>query len=354
MNVVIRADAAFEIGTGHVMRCLAMANQFSQEGAVVTFICRNLQGNSISFIQSQGFQVHTLTSNNDQDPWRWMEQNWKLDALETIQVIEGLHIDLLIVDHYGLDVKWESELRPFTKKIMVIDDLANRLHDCDLLLDQNYYLNLEVRYDHVVPKNCVKFLGPQYVLLRDEFIIAGKKPRARTNTIKNILVFFGGSDPTNETEKTLQALNLLTDAFEFHTYVVVGQSNPNRVRIEEICKSMPRTHYYCQVTNMAELLVSADLAIGAGGSSMWERCYLSVPTVTIITAQNQMETTHAVASQGAIILLGYYNEVTSEHIKDSMEILLSNQLSFQDIGEKGKVLFNDLKDVTKITMSLLS
>jgi len=173
--------------------------------------------------------------------------NWKQDALETITIIKALNIevDLVIVDHYGLDSHWESELRHYTRHLMVIDDLADRPHDCDLLLDQNYYLDMKERYKRLVPDHCVQMLGPDYVLLRDEFLQAANEPRERTGEIRNILVFFGGTDPTEETIKALEAIKEL-DISEIEINVVVGASNPKCHEIKLMCEGMLNTSFHCQ------------------------------------------------------------------------------------------------------------
>lgn len=309
MNVVIRTDASIEIGTGHVMRCLTLAKQLKRHGAEVTFVCRNLEGNSISYLKGQGIRMTTL-------PLMGNQIEWQMDAEETITIIKEMdnEVDLIIVDHYGLDSRWESELRHYTKRIMVIDDLADRPHDCDLLLDQNYYLDMNERYKRLVPNHCIQMLGPNYVLLREEFLQIANKPRERTGEVNNILVFFGGTDPTGETIKTLKAIRELNIP-QIEINVVVGASNPKRREIELMCKGMLHTNFYCQVSNMAELMWQADLAIGAGGSTTWERCLLGLPTMVVIIADNQREVTHAVAKQGSVIYLGEHTDVDKQQIQ---------------------------------------
>lgn len=205
----------------------------------------------------------------------------------TIEVAHKLFpdgINWVVVDHYDLDVQWERSIRSFAYHLFVIDDLADRMHDCDLLLDQNYYLDLEIRYNDLVPHSCRKLLGPSFILLRDEFINQKRALRKRDGFIKHILVFFGSSDPTNQTKRVLDALVLL-QLNEIEIDVVVGMSNPHRNSIKEHCDQSLGLNFYCQVSNMAELISKADLAIGAGGGAMWERCYLGLPTITVVFAK---------------------------------------------------------------------
>lgn len=326
MNIVIRTDASIQIGTGHVMRCLTLAKKLQRRGATVTFICRDFEGSSISYLRGQGVSVHSLPAilSKESDIY-WTKMNWRIDVEETIIEIKELNeaVDLVIVDHYGLDSRWESDMRNVAKKIMVIDDLADRLHDCDLLLDQNYYLNMEERYNELVPAHCVQMLGPNYVLLRDEFIQMANKPRKRTGEVKNILVFFGGTDPTGETIKALKAIKEL-DIPKIKINVVVGASNPRRLEVEQLCSEMPNANYYCQVSNMAELMWEADLSIGAGGATTWERCFLGLPALVVVVAENQFELTMVVAKQGALMSLGSGIRLTKKVIKKVLMGLIQN------------------------------
>jgi UDP-2,4-diacetamido-2,4,6-trideoxy-beta-L-altropyranose hydrolase len=344
MNVVFRVDSSVTIGTGHVMRCLTLAKQLKQMNANVSFICRELEGDLINFIKDNEFTVYILSkamiSEADNNAiFKWYKENWQQDVRETQYLFEThIHsVDFLIVDHYGLDKKWEASLKPFTKKLMVIDDLANRKHVCDFLLDQNLYLNYQDRYKNLVPPECKQLLGPNYVLLREEFIEASRQKRIR-NEIHNILVFFGGTDPTNETVKALDALALLDNNIKIN--VVVGSSNTRKDQIREYCDRYPNFFFHCQVSNMAELMNEADLAIGAGGTTTWERCYLGLPSITIIVADNQIELTDAVSKFGASVNLGFSHEVTSNQIFEAVKDLIEHPKKVQLLSERASKLVN--------------
>ncbi|WLD93087.1 UDP-2,4-diacetamido-2,4,6-trideoxy-beta-L-altropyranose hydrolase [Alkalihalobacillus sp. AL-G] len=342
MEVLIRTDASVEIGTGHVMRCLTLAKQLVEHGVEVTFLCRDLEGELSDFIHRNGFDVYLLPKPNipfSRGIIDWYEQNWMKDKEETVSIIKknSLKADLLIVDHYGLDYRWETSLRTCFNSIMAIDDLADRNHNCDLLLDQNFYKNYTNRYDNLVPNHCKLLLGPKNVLLREEFLSDSIKIKKRTGSIKKILVFFGGSDPTNETLKTLKALvrfsNLLVD-------VVVGASNKNKLHIKKFCEKYTNFTYSCQVPNMAERINEADLAIGAGGTTTWERCCLGLPTVSIIVAENQSETTRAVSGIGAIVNLGTSGNVSSDFIYNEVDYLLHSPERVNKLSENSLKLID--------------
>lgn len=320
MNVFIRVDASFEIGTGHVMRCLTLANQLKKEGMQVAFICRVTTGDCIELIEQQGFRVYKLTI-CEGSLWIYVADYWRKDARETIDILRKHNVEKLIIDHYSIDIRWEQLVRPFTKEIMVIDDLANRQHDCDILLDQNFYLNMETRYDGLVPLTTKLLLGPSHALLREEFIQAKKHIKPFNGKLERVFIFFGGSDPTNETEKVLRAIMPLIQKFNFEVDVVVGKSNPNKKQIEEISLTSNSIHYHCQINNMAELMSQADLAIGAGGATTWERAFLTLPSIVITVAKNQVEVAKAVENTSAIIYLGPSNEVSSIQISMIVEQL---------------------------------
>lgn len=358
MNVIIRTDASLEIGTGHVMRCVTLAKQLEREGANIIFVCRNFPGNSIAYIQSQGFHVHTLLSHESKYHWKWILENWKQDEEETKLFIQNLHmeINLLIVDHYGLDVKWESKLRSTVKHLMVIDDLANRPHDCDVLLDQNYYLNMQNRYKGLVPDSCVQLLGPNYVLLRDEFLSIDVQEIHRDGNVNNILVFFGGTDPTGETLKTLQAVQELNRSdIEFN--IVVGASNPQKEQIEQVCEQMPNVIFHCQVSNMAELMLQADIALGAGGSTTWERCFLQLPSITVIVAENQRDIAQAVSQRGASYCIGESEQVNKKNIQEEILRIVDNPEKVIKMATKCFTLINPQKvrgyETSKKIMNLI-
>lgn len=355
MNIVIRTDASIGISTGHVMRCLTLAKQLERHGAEVTFICRNFEGNSISYLRNQGMKVTTLPSvENKVHDVQWTRDKWELDAQETIAIIKEMNneVNLIIVDHYGLDSRWESVLRRFGEHIMVIDDLADRQHDCDLLLDQNYYLNKNERYKGLVPKNCVQMLGPDYVLLRDEFLQAANKPKERTGEINNIFVFFGGTDPTGETIKALEAVKEVNIP-EIEINVVVGASNPKRHEIEQMCTELPNTNFYCQVSNMAELMWKADFAIGAGGATTWERCFLGLPALTIVIADNQLEATTLLHDKEVTLFIGESKSTSSETIRRRLIEVLNCSEKVKKLSQNSLEIINLPKVQEYIVLNMI-
>jgi UDP-2,4-diacetamido-2,4,6-trideoxy-beta-L-altropyranose hydrolase len=311
LNICFRVDASVNIGSGHVMRCVTLAEQLRKYGAEIFFICREHKGDLIEWIQlEKGFSVYSLPKTEETNPHdmlNWLGTSCEIDAQETRNIIESFDfkVDWLIIDHYSLDICWEQLLRGNVEKIMVIDDLANRYHDCDLLLDVNLHCCMEKRYQSYIPDHCLTLLGPNFALLRDEFYnVIHKK---RDGQIRRVLIFYGGSDQTNETDKMLEALKPVLPK-EVKLDVVVGGINQNKDQIQSKVSKFPNASYYCQVNHMASLMNEADLVIGAGGGTQWERCYLGLPSIVTVVAENQFEITQAVESTGAILNLGWYHQ----------------------------------------------
>lgn len=302
MKVVIRTDSSIKIGSGHLFRCLTLAKMLKRRGAEVTFVCRDFKGNYIDKLDQEGYRVKRLpyTSDNHLKQSKyshWLGVTQEQDATDTLKVLGNQKIDLLIVDHYSLSFKWEIFFRPRVRKIMVLDDLANRNHDCDFLLDQNYFgKNTVNRYQDLVPKSAVCLLGPEYALLQEEYRHFRLRLLPNKVMIKKVLVFFGASDSENYTEKVIQALSR-KDMAQFHLDVVIGRNHPCPQKIKDLVLIRPKSRIYFNLPSLAGLMVQADLMVCAGGATTWERMCLGVPSIVIPIADNQHELTRAL-SQG--------------------------------------------------------
>lgn len=311
-RVVIRADASRAIGSGHVMRCLTLAERLRKRGDDVTFVSRELPGNLIAFVEGKGFRVLHLPHHAEDASLTgyaaWLTVPETVDAEETLAAVSR-HIDLLVVDSYALDIAWERRLRAVAARIFVIDDLANRVHDCDALLDQNFYRDAAHRYDGLVPATCDVRIGPRYALLREEFFAARRSLRTRDGHLRRVFVFYGGSDLTRETEKAVRAL-LAVPELRLAADVVVGSSNAHLAEIKALCAGHENLHLHVQAQNMAALMATADLALGAGGTTTWERCFLGLPALVTVIAENQRSIAKDTAAAGLVRYLGTWEEVT--------------------------------------------
>lgn len=298
MRALFRVDASVELGSGHVMRCLTLAQALREAGGEIVFLTREGPGHALPLMRERGFAAAFIASE---------DVAGVRGALRALGI--KAPIDWLVVDHYRLAREWETPMREMVRRIAVIDDLADRAHDCDALLDQNYYADAETRYRELVAPACRTFLGPRFALLRKEFHEAARLPRARDGVVKRILISFGGSDPTNETGKVLSVLRRLKQHAAID--VIIGPSNPIRAQIERECAALPGSHAHVQTSRMAELMLLADLSIGAGGATTWERCLLGVPAITVAVAENQVRTTSDLAAVGATWYLGRASDLTT-------------------------------------------
>ena len=309
MRAFFRVDASLEIGLGHIHRCLAIAVALSNEGVNCSFISRNLEGFPKDLIKSKGINLELisipdLSSKNNNDPINFAESEWSYDATATKNIIKNA-CDFLIVDHYQIDHLWEKELKDFTKQIVVIDDLANRKHDCDFLIDQNLGTSID-DYKNLVSKHTKLFIGPKYALLRPEF----KKyreyslKRRQNASVKNILISLGGTDKSNFIEKILSSLKRIQTKKFSKIDVVLGRGNNRMDHLKEVYKDLPFViNFYENLNNIAEKMSESDLIIGAGGISSWERCSLGIPSIIFALAENQRKGASALEKEKCSILI---------------------------------------------------
>lgn len=312
MKVAFRADASLDIGTGHVMRCLTLADGLAARGADCQFICRTHEGNLVEFIRSKGYTTHALPAGvtlprscTDLAHAPWLGATQAEDAEACAPILTAQRPDWLIVDHYSLDARWERALAPHYRKLMVIDDLADRPHACDLLLDQTFGREA-ADYRPLVPAYSRLLCGSQYALLRPEF--AALRPyslrrRARP-ALRELLITMGGVDKDNATRQVLQALRSCPLPADCRVTVVMGATAPWLDDIREQAHDMPwPTRVLVGVSDMAQLMADSDLAIGAAGATSWERCCLGVPTIMLVLAENQRKIAQALCEAGAAHLL---------------------------------------------------
>lgn len=303
-RVAIRVDASSQIGTGHFMRCLTLADALCQRGAVVHFVSRHLPQYLVAMLQDRGLGFTQIGFAEDPAPSgqlahaAWLGTTQHVDAAQSRDALEGASWDWLIVDHYALDATWEQTMRPFVQKIVAIDDIADRVHDCDVLIDQNFHEDAGARYQGLVPAHCRLLLGPGYALLRSEFRANRSDRSRRSEPVKRVLVFFGGMDRENHTGRVLDALCRL-DLSGVAVDVVIGKQHPFLQQIQALC-SNGGWDCHVQTDRMGPLMSEADLAIGAGGVAVWERCCVGLPALLIPTTKNQEEQVLNLANRGVV------------------------------------------------------
>lgn len=342
MRVVFRASASSQLGSGHIMRCVTLAEALCKdEDTIVEFVTQKYQENLDSFIVKKGFIVHSIDvaikSKEEAESDIFEQEN---DANDTINAIKNNEIDWIIIDHYSIDYIWQEKLRPYTNKIMVIDDLANRKHNCDLLLDQNYVKN-KMRYEDLVFPDTIKLLGPRYALLRKEFQFFSKKIKKNTIKVKKIFIFFGGSDLNNLTSKVLKVLSK-PDFKYLDLDVVIGSLNPHKLEIENLVAAHSNAELYIQVENLASLMNQADIALCAGGSSTWERMSAGLPSIVVTVADNQNIVTNELYKEGYIKWLGNSDKVNEKIILKALKYSIQNPQQLELQSQKCKTLVDGL------------
>ncbi|OHE76671.1 MAG: UDP-2,4-diacetamido-2,4,6-trideoxy-beta-L-altropyranose hydrolase [Verrucomicrobia bacterium RIFCSPHIGHO2_12_FULL_41_10] len=349
VKIFFRTDASIAIGSGHVMRCLTLADELRVRKCEVAFICRDLPGNLILLIEEKGYLVYKLPDLSDTKVFDWQE-----DAARTANYIQASigYADWVVVDHYELDIFWESALRKCTQKIMVIDDLANRPHDCNLLLDQNYFNeSTESRYLNRVSDNCETLLGPRYALLQPEYSTLHKILPQHDGLVSRVLVFFGGSDLSEQTKKVLIALDCLELAF-LVVDVVIGKNYADIEGIEVLVAKRPGTSLYRSLPSLAALMMRADFVIGAGGVTTWERMCLGLPSLVISLADNQYEFTQALSERNFQMSLTSGKLTSSADWQQAISEIINKPTIIKQLSQNAQSLVDGL-GVKRVVRAIL-
>ncbi len=362
-TVLFRVDASTQMGTGHVYRCLTLAGALQAAGYRCHFVCRALPGHLAAFITAQQYEVTLLPSRSvpvdpaERQPYQqWLGAPWHTDADQTLSVIQrvlGGSVDLLVVDHYGLDARWHQVLRPAAGRILVLDDLADRPLDADWVLDQTHG-RAPSDYHRWLSRSDTRILaGACYALLRPEFAqwrgTALRRRQAAVETPR-LLITLGGADPENLSARLLASLVQAFDHGTLSVDLVIGASNPHSASLRECVAAMPfETRLHVATPKMAELMVEADLAIGAAGTTSWERCVLGLPTLTLCLADNQREVLANLAQAGAIQSLPLEAVSSPEGLKHAIETGLAQRHSMTEAAAR----ITDGLGIKRVMMALL-
>jgi UDP-2,4-diacetamido-2,4,6-trideoxy-beta-L-altropyranose hydrolase len=348
---VFRVDASCTMGTGHLMRCLTLAGGLRRMAFESVFMCRLHDGNLCDLIEKDGFRVMRLpttetaaASSEHSLHAAWLGCSWEEDAQQCRTVINELthKPELLVVDHYALDQRWELALRPWVERILVIDDLADRPHDCDVLLDQNLHDAPDSCYAGLVNASTRVLIGPRYALLRPEF--SALKPRVRQSGLQRMLVFFGGIDPSGQLMKVVSALHVLgTEALP--TVLVLGSHRPNAGQVRIAAEGMPNVSIVDTTNRMAELMFEADLGVGTCGGAAWERCAVGLPALVVVGAENQRNDARLLHELGAVRNLGDVGAVDVDAWVEAIESIRNNPQCLVKMSRAASAILQDHADV---------
>lgn len=343
MKCFIRADASEKLGVGHVMRCLALSKELIEQKHEVIFISRDVNSFISGLINIQGCSLLQINTE--------LPLGSKLESEYIVQLINRDYIvfkeDWFIIDHYSLDYKFESVLKNLFTNILVIDDLADRFHDCSLLLDTGLDDSKKDRYRYLIPHSAIRLLGPEYALLRQEFTDVRETLDVRgEEDIQNIFVCFGGTDPSNETQKIIEALEpCLNDLNQVK--VILGKTNPHINELISLYGNNNKLRFLIQPDSIAVEMSSSDLAICSGGSMTWERYSLGLPGIVIAIADNQLE----VAQQGHLLeldeFIGLSKTVRVEDVTQTFKRIIKSKRWLQNARRKAMMIV-DGKGVSRV------
>ena len=332
-TVAFRVDASREIGTGHVMRCLALADGLHDDGADAIFVCREHEGHLIAAIAERGYRVIALPSARHHEPAHeqvlpysgWLGADWHTDADETVEALRETRLDWLVVDHYAIDARWEERVRSVADRILVIDDLANRPHTCDALLDQNLVAGAAERYQHLVPPRTRVMTGPAYALLRQEYQLLRSQAAPRRGPVRRVLVSFGGVDQHGLTLVAVQALLAIKDA-AFEVDVVLSAAASDYDSIAHLVANRPEFRLHDRVASLAPMMLAADLMIGSSGTTSWERLCLGLPAIVVTAAENQRASAEELDRRGLVRWLGDADKATEAALRAALGEIMTTGL----------------------------
>lgn len=333
-TIVFRVDSSTHIGSGHIVRCTTLARALRDRGLDCQFVCRELTGNLIDSIRDQGFAVislrHNVAMDTPADPSApvnaaWLGTDWRTDADQTIEALKEHAVDWLVVDHYALDARWEAALRPHAHKIMAIDDLADRTHDCDLLLDSSLLPDMDERYNGLVPTRCAKLVGPTWALLQPDYADLHPRTPPRLGPVQRILISFGGVDQHNATGMAVAAV-LALQRDDIAVDVVISSRSPHAAAVRAQIKHSPNITIHDSVPCLAPMMLQADLALGAGGMTSWERCCLGLPAIVVTLADNQRFIAGELDGQGMVQWLGNVGNVTAHDMEQAVRVAVDSNI----------------------------
>jgi UDP-2,4-diacetamido-2,4,6-trideoxy-beta-L-altropyranose hydrolase len=347
------------MGTGHLTRCLAWADGLAKKAVSCLFVCRSIdeflhgevlrRGHGLRLLAEGG--ANEVTESDPLPYGSWLGAHWADDAEGTRCIVASVEADWLITDHYAIDCRWHAKLRGAVRRVMAIDDLADRSHDADLLLDQSDPTETAARYRDLVPRSCVLLLGPRYALLRPEFAKLGGEAKVRSWDPPELFVCFGGSDPKNCTAMAIGALDQLDRTFAAN--IVVGSAHPAKAEIEAACRVRPWLRFHASTPRIAELMAQSALAVGGGGVMAWERLCVGLPSIIIAIEQNQVETATSLDRLSVAYYLGFWETVSERSLAEAIKRLMADTDGQDAVRRKARAMVDGL-GVDRVVARLLS
>ncbi len=325
-RLVLRADASAQIGTGHVMRCTALAHSWKERGGDVTFVttCRN---------ECLLRRLHDAADDVVPVAQPYPDSG---DQEAILRVLESHPKAYVVLDGYHFDPGYQDRVRQTGHRLLVIDDVAHlERYNADFLLNQNIHAE---RLSYHCNSDAELLLGTRYALVRPEFLVWRDWRRGTVEVARRVLVTLGGSDPNNVTLKVVRALKQL-DVRDIEVKTLVGPANLHLDSLSQAIKTSARTfQLLTYVNNMPELMARADLAVSAGGSTCWELAFMGLPNIILVLADNQRGIGEGLAAAGVAVNLGWHEKVSDDRIAETLRELMQDRARRETMSAHGRQL----------------
>lgn len=328
MNIAIRADGGHSIGMGHIMRCVALAQALQDKGCRVYFIVQPDPAVEAVLKKRLNDDAGVISIESHDD------LNDELGSLEDILCCHA--IEVLVVDHYGADQAYLIETKNMVDELVSIDDLNFFAFPSDIVINGNIYAP-DMEYKSLYG-NTKFLLGPRYLLVREEFRNLPK--RCAKEKVERILVTMGGSDLMGLTAKALRVLQGIGS--DIAVDVVMGAAFNDKDAVEIEVSRMSNVNLLYDVDDMAELMLKADLAISAAGSTLYELAACGVPTIALVQADNQVAMAESMDKAGCIVNLGWGDRVDLADMKHVIKTLTEDKINRQHMADAGQSMVDGL------------
>lgn len=330
-NILIRTDTNTQIGSGHFMRCMALAQAWHKSGGNATFLMSTRCSHIRKRLGTEGMKVAYLTA----------QMGSSEDAIQTAAVAKNITASWIVLDGYQFDGVYQRVLKKSSLNLLFIDDYGHAGHYyADMVLNQNIYAHEDL-YANREPYTRL-LLKTKYALLRNEFLKWQPWNRDIAKQARKILVTLGGGDPENVTGKVIEAVDRIK-INGLEVVVVVGGHNPH---VETLRKSMRNKNFDIRLiqnaTNMSELMAASDVAVSAGGSTCWELAFMGLPAAVLVFAENQEKIAAGLDKARAMINLDQYKKISIEQITATLQRLIIDHNLRQEMSRRGKVLVDGM------------
>ena len=310
MNIGIRVEASDKVGTGHLKRCISLSLEIREHLNANLIFFFSGDDRYLELLKKHNFVFHKIKLNK----FDYLDDT---NFLKSIVKKNNIELSFIIVDHYKIDINWDKQLSDY--KIIVLDDLANRKHHADILIDQNLYNNYQKRYLDLVNKGCILLLGPKYAILNNKYKKL-RKDLIRKNSYRNVLISFGGTDKFELTEQLLAKFSSCPDLDEYIFHAVITKSFKNKPLIRSYSR-YENIEIYEDLDCLSNLMYECDFSIGAGGTTTWERFAMKLPAIVIAIAENQVESANYLKKNGFINYIGKAKDLPKDWLENIISII---------------------------------